>query len=213
MTTPLPPLDDSAAMAVYADLLCVRGDPRGELVQLQLERERRPSDPRLARAEAEHLARHDRALLGGLRTVTSLCEFTWRRGYIVEAKLQSQAVDDAPLWTQRRGQRQVPEPKRPRFARHVRELLSLESARGLSMLTVALPYSTFARELLLACVDEVVLAAPPQLRVLGVHLLERSYRDEWWPEWRAAATIEEQLGDLHLSVDAGLAAAVRSLLL
>ena len=208
MTLPLPPLDDSAAMAVFADLLCVRGDPRGELVQLQLARERFPSDPRLARAEAEHLARHDRPLLGGLRTATTLFELTWRRGYIVEAKLRSLAEDPA---LPRRGQR-VLEVRRPRLPRLVRELLTIESSFALSMLTVQLPYSTFARELLLACVDEVAVAAPSALRVLGVHVLERRYNDDDWSpyDWRVAHTIEEQLGELHVSVDAALVAGVRA---
>jgi hypothetical protein len=188
-------------MAVFADLLSVRGDPRGELVALQLERERRPSDPRLARAEAEHLARHDRALLGGLRTATSLCELTWRRGYIVEAKLRSVAQDPA----NRLRQRQIVEPKRARLARVVRELLALESAQQLAMLRVEQAYSSFARAHLLACADEVVLAAPPALRVLGLHLLEQRYEDRYDWEWRVAPTIQQQLGDLHVSADAAFA--------
>lgn len=194
-------------MAVFADLLCCRGDPRGELVQLQLAREQRPSDPRLARAESEHLARHDRALLGGLRTATSLCELTWRRGYIVEAKLHSFAQDTEVT---RPGQRAVIERKRPRLVRLVRELLSLDSAHQLSMLSLQLPYSSFAREHLLACVDEVATAVPSALRVLAVHVLERQY-DEWWADtWRPAATLEDQVGELHVSVDAGLLSAVRN---
>jgi hypothetical protein len=211
MTPPvLPPLDDSAAMAVFADLLCGRGDPRGELVQLQLERERRPNDLRLARAEAAHLARYDRALLGGLRTATTLCELTWRRGYIVEAKLHSSSRD---LVDYRTGQRLNTAPKRHRLARLVRELLTLESAQQLVMLTVQLPYSSFARAHLLACLDEVAQLQPRALRVLGVHLLEQRY-DEWHSEdWTVSATLEEQVGELHLSVDAGLAAAVHDRLL
>lgn len=209
MTPPaVPPLDDFAAMAVFADLLSGRGDPRGELVALQLEREQRPFDARLAKAEAEHLARHDRALLGGLRTATSLCELTWRRGYIVEAKLRSFAQDLTDRFT---GQRLVIEPKRARLARLVRELLALESAQQLAMLTVQLPYSSFARAHLLACVDEVLAASPGALRVLGVHLLEQRYRDDWYSaDWHAAATIEELVGDLHVSADAAFAPEVFS---
>ena len=202
MAPHLPPLDDSAAMAVFADLLSVRGDPRGELVALQLGRERRPSCPRLARAEREHLARHDRALLGGLRTATSLCELTWRRGYIVEAKLHSFAQDLNDRFT---GQRLVTEPKRARLARLVRELLGLESAQQLAMLSVQLPYSSFARAHLLACVDEVILAAPPALRVLAVHVLELRYDGRYNDEWRVAPTLEQQVGDLHVSADAAFA--------
>lgn len=195
-------------MAVLADLLSGRGDPRGELVQLQLEREQRPFDVRLAKAEAAHLARHDRALLGPLRTATSLCELTWRRGYIVEARLKSYAQDHADRFT---GQRVVIEPKRTRLARLVRELLALESARPLAMLTVQLPYSSFARPHLLACVDEVLVASPSSLRVLGVHVLEQRYGDDWYSaDWHVAATLEQRVGDLHVSADAAFAPQVFS---
>lgn len=210
MTPATPPLDDAAAMAVFADALCQRGDPRGELVQLQLGLEERPGDPRLVRAEAEHLARNDRALLGGLRTATTLCQLTWRRGYVVEAKVKSLAQDPADLWP--RGRVRA-DPPRVRLARVVRELLSLESAQPLSMLTVQMPYSTFARAHLLACVEEVAQGTPPALRVLAVHVLEARYDDDWsGSTWQAATTVEEQLGDLHVSVDAALVSPVRALL-
>jgi hypothetical protein len=40
-----------------------------------------------------------------------------------------------------------------------------------------------------------------------------SSASEWWAEeWRPAATLEEQVGELHLSVDAGLLSDVRDLL-
>lgn len=206
-----PPLDDAAAMAVFADQLCAQGDPRGELVQLQLGLEQRPFDARLVRAEAAHLARHDRALLGGLRTATALCQLTWRRGYVVEAKVKSLAQDPADLWP--RGRVRA-DPPRVRLARVVRELLALESAQPLSMLTVQMPYSTFARAHLLACVEEVAQGTPPALRVLAVHVLEARYDDDGWLNtgWHAAATVEDQLGELHVSVDAGLVAPVRALL-
>ncbi|MDP3155742.1 MAG: hypothetical protein Q8N23_23925 [Archangium sp.] len=190
-------------MAVFADLLCGQGDPRGELVQLQLAREQKPHDARLARAEAAHLARHDRALLGGLRTATTLCELTWRRGFIVEAKLRSFAQD---LAEPRTGLQ--PEPRRSRLPRLVRELLTLESTRRLSMLTVQLPYSTFARAQLSACVDEVVSAQPDSLRVLSVHVLEQRYDDWYSNDWSVAATVDEQVGEVFVSVDAGLAGVV-----
>jgi hypothetical protein len=162
------------------------------------------------RAEAEHLARNDRALLGGLRTATTLCQLTWRRGYVVEAKVKSLAQDPADLWP--RGRVRV-DPPRVRLARVVRELLTLESAQPLSMLTVQMPYSTFARGHLLACVEEVAQGTPPALRVLAVHVLEERYDDDWSASgWQPAATVEEQLGDLHVSVDAALVSPVRALL-
>jgi len=202
MSTLLPPLEDTAAMSVFADMLCVRGDPRGELVQLQLARERWPSDARLAREEAAHIARNDRALLGGLRTATSMCEFVWRRGYIVEAKLQSLARTE----NQWRAGRWVPlEPKKPKLPRLVRELLSLDSARPLAMLTVSLPFSNFTREQLLGCAEVIAARRTPALSVVSLHALELVDRDWNGESWIIGATTEERLGELHVSAAVGVA--------
>jgi hypothetical protein len=202
MSTLVPPLEDTAAMSVFADMLCVRGDPRGELVQLQFARERWPSDARLAREEAAHIARNDRALLGGLRTATSMCEFVWRRGYIVEAKLQSLARTE----NQWRAGRWVPlEPKKPKLPRLVRELLTLDSAQPLSMLTVALPFSNFTRDQLLGCAEVIAALRTPALAVVGLHALEPIDHDWEGSSWSPGATEYARVGDLHVSAAVGVA--------
>src|SRR4051794_33016860 len=62
--------DDLATHRAYADLLIEQGDPRGELisVQLALEAEGRSAEERqrLKAREAELLASHQREWLGGL---------------------------------------------------------------------------------------------------------------------------------------------------
>src|SRR5438034_6067161 len=51
--------DDRAAHAAYADLLSEQGDPRGELIQVQLALE----DPSLSAAERDRLGGREQALL------------------------------------------------------------------------------------------------------------------------------------------------------
>lgn len=225
--TALPPLDDTDAMMVFADLLSVRGDPRGDLIQLQLARERRPTDERLAKAEAQHLARNDRALLGGLRTATSLCELTWCRGYVVQAQLQSW-VGALPEWARtarppRRGQQrprrsrssarqEEASPSTPRLPRLVRELLALESARRLQRLTVSLPRSASADGVLEACASEVARAAHVELQSLALHLVEPSW-DQWEERWEVRATTDfTARGGLSVSVSSTVAAQVEAAL-
>ncbi len=64
--------DDDAPRLVLADLLLERGDPRGELIMLQLERPTGEPTPR----ELELLKRHGKAWMGNLAPVLS-----WGRGY------------------------------------------------------------------------------------------------------------------------------------
>lgn len=83
-------------MAVLADSLTQAGDPRGELIVLQLTLERAPDDRRLLKATDKHLARHSQRLLGSLGTAGRMCELTWKRGFIVQARLTQHArVDGA----------------------------------------------------------------------------------------------------------------------
>ena len=64
--------DDDGPRLVYADLLLERGDPRGELITLQLERGDGQPTPR----EQELLKKHGRQWLGALTPALS-----WGRGY------------------------------------------------------------------------------------------------------------------------------------
>ena len=198
----LPPLEDATAMAVYGDQLLARGDPRGELVQLQLAREEAPFDRRLARLEAEHLARHARELLGGLRTATSLFELRWQRGFIVEASLRSFAGGQGE-WRSGRWVADEP-PRKPKLPRLTRELLALESAQALQRFTVTLRRSEFASSQLLACAEELA-AAPATLTEVGLHLLVPSQNwDE--EEWVPAPAVEARVGALRVSATESLAA-------
>lgn len=204
----LPPLDDAEAMAVFADMLSVRGDPRGELAHLHLALEQRPGDPRLVRAAEQHLARNDRQLLGGLRTFTSLCDFTWQRGYIVEARLKSR--EGAGVWAplvRRRGAAArggwLEAPTSQKLARVTRELLQLESAAPMQMLSITVPRSSSARAVIFGCLDELKRLRRDSLHVLGLFFSDVG---EWWnAEESLGATKEAQLGALHVSADVSLA--------
>lgn len=196
-----PPFDDPQAMAVFADLLSSRGDPRGELAHLHLALEHRPADAALQRAATRHLALHDRDLLGPLRTATSLFELHWQRGYIVSAELKSQA--GLPHWS--RG-RLVEPPARSRLPRVLHQLLALESARFLRHLTIALPFSLFGQQTLLDCAD-VLGRAAHQLTSLAMFLLEPASWDS--NELVPHETLDAMVGDLNLTLDASVAAKVQ----
>jgi uncharacterized protein (TIGR02996 family) len=69
---------------VYGDWLQQRGDPRGELVAVQLAREDRPDDIALRDREAELVARATDSLLDAARgdVLFERLRFTWRRGFL-----------------------------------------------------------------------------------------------------------------------------------
>jgi uncharacterized protein (TIGR02996 family) len=88
--------EDDLPRQVYADWLTDRGDPRGELIHLQLRLARAaPDDPALpalrARA-AELLERHAAEWLGPLRPW--LTRWTFRRGFLDSAAVTAQAFLD-----------------------------------------------------------------------------------------------------------------------
>lgn len=72
--------DDSAAYTVYADWLSERGDPRGELITIELQLETAPSPELAARAQALHAA-HDAAWAGSLAANKDV-HLQWRRGFV-----------------------------------------------------------------------------------------------------------------------------------
>lgn len=71
---------------MYADELLALGDPRGELIRLQLEREQAPEDqrPSIVRRERELLAKHES--LSGPGRVLAAIDAAWRRGYVSVAR-------------------------------------------------------------------------------------------------------------------------------
>ncbi|MBA3540389.1 MAG: TIGR02996 domain-containing protein [Deltaproteobacteria bacterium] len=68
--------EDDGPRLVYADLLLERGDPRGELITLQLARSRDPAAPPPTQREVDLLKKHGRTWLGALVPALS-----WGRGY------------------------------------------------------------------------------------------------------------------------------------
>ncbi|HET9627318.1 MAG TPA: TIGR02996 domain-containing protein [Kofleriaceae bacterium] len=83
--------DDPAPYAVYADWLLERGDPRGELISLQLAQEtgqRATGRRSLPAAIARHLEAHAGSLLGPLAALLPnprdplTGPLTWRRGFL-----------------------------------------------------------------------------------------------------------------------------------
>ena len=83
---------DASAYMVYADWLQGQGDPRGELISLQLAAETK-RDAKLAKAAAALIESHAEVLLGPLGAHTKTYDghdrdaFTWRFGFIHAAKL------------------------------------------------------------------------------------------------------------------------------
>lgn len=83
-------LDDVANYVVLADHLQREGDPRGELIALQLAGE---TDPKPFKASQKHLDAHHATLIGPLVPHQKVHDdsgedaFIWRRGYIHRAKL------------------------------------------------------------------------------------------------------------------------------
>lgn len=95
--------DDDAPRLVLADLLLERGDPRGELIAMQLERGQRPPSKR----ELELLAKHGKAWLGTLAPVLGWkrTRTEFRRGFLAVADI-IKSVDlkliplyEDPMWT------------------------------------------------------------------------------------------------------------------
>jgi len=83
-------LDAREPFLVLADYLQSKGDPRGELITLQLRGE---DDARIWKAAHAHLRAHDATLIGPLAAHQRVHDdsdadaFTWRRGYIHRARL------------------------------------------------------------------------------------------------------------------------------
>ncbi len=94
--------DDVATHMAYADFLAEHGDPRGELIQIQLENERAPGWRRrnhLRRRAGELLNEHGRAWLGGLaaylleQSHTHATPFSFARGWLDTLYLEGLTVD------------------------------------------------------------------------------------------------------------------------
>jgi uncharacterized protein (TIGR02996 family) len=76
--------------SVYADWLAGMGDPRGELIALQLQAQRAPEDPRLRGAEERLFREHGEVLLGPCASLvkTRVLSIEWRYGFIKSVRFQ-----------------------------------------------------------------------------------------------------------------------------
>jgi uncharacterized protein (TIGR02996 family) len=74
--------------SVYADWLADRGDPRGELIALQVEARRSPDDPRWRAAEERLFREHGEALLGPNAALVKarVLSLEWRLGFVKSAR-------------------------------------------------------------------------------------------------------------------------------
>jgi uncharacterized protein (TIGR02996 family) len=73
--------DDDGPREVFADWLIERGDPRGELITLQLARARGTTNVAALRREKALLAKHARTWLGVLDPVVSRTRCVFERGF------------------------------------------------------------------------------------------------------------------------------------
>jgi len=89
--------DDDAPRAVYADLLTERGDPRGELIALQLALTRGEGNAAAAMRRVGSLTkRHAKEWLGALAPVAKNAR--WARGFLDSLELAQNAAATADGW-------------------------------------------------------------------------------------------------------------------
>lgn len=96
------PDDDDAPWAVYADALSQRGDPRGELITLQIAGK---TNPKAAKSAQKFMEKHRRAFLGPLASAVLLSTVQMHRGFLsaCETDVRRKAVSDTifshPGWS------------------------------------------------------------------------------------------------------------------
>lgn len=83
-------LDNDAPRLVYADALQDAGDPRGEMIALQL------TDPGTAR-ELELIRAHERRWLGRVHEAVQTSGRVWWRGFLTSVRVAEHAIDDTAL--------------------------------------------------------------------------------------------------------------------
>lgn len=143
--------DDVHQRQVYADWLSERGDPRGELILLQLEKRTRALTDEEEARESELLELHGKAWIGRLANITQYLEFD--AGF-----LHACAVREIPEWAPKeRAWRTVRHLGVQRDARRLPELLQSEHLTGLRSLRVADDY-----------LDVAITWAPERLELLTV---------------------------------------------
>ena len=185
---------------VYGDWLQERGDPRGALIAIQHALQAAPDDPELRRAEAEHLARHAPALLGGLAAntldhdgVRDAKALTWHLGFVRRAFFRYVAY-------------QMHDRHVPSVEELVRDFFACESSRFVTELSIGVEEPGDSHDQVVAA---IALAPRPTIRAL--HLAEFEYPDDselsWvelgdlsalWPALPALRTLTLQAGSFEL---------------
>jgi uncharacterized protein (TIGR02996 family) len=181
--------DDAAACSVYADWLTEQGDPRGELMTLELLRRRMARDARaeVDRRTAELLFRHREHFLGPLAERLDVLSLEWKHGFIRRANLTVTADYDDP----------------ETVGALVTELLGHPSARLLRGLTLAPLRAADLDEDLdyTPAIETVVAHAPESLTSLSLECLLRgaaivALGGRRWPALEALSlTFAEAEGD------------------
>jgi hypothetical protein len=171
--------DDFDAFRVLADRLQAEGDPRGELISLQLLGQ--------AKLVERHLAMHARELLGRLFTHQSSLRLEWQAGFIRRATVSSQEGFVERRWD---GRLVAEHRTRRPFQWLADELLQLESAVLLEELTLCLVRSGRSKELFAAALESVALRAPPTLSRL---MVRRSPElPERYSPWESELAIDDE---------------------
>ena len=212
------PHDDDVRQ-VYADALSERGDPRGELITIQLIRARDGERLTDAMKRREHalLARYDRSWVGELAAWINDEERRFERGFLARASLAYRALHDIdkvfalPAWGTLRvldvghaSTEQLVRIMRSPLARHLEGLTHLEEAdatwlaRGIDTPELARRLTTLGVMLAFEPVDRSVLANAEGLPVLRHLELLLADADEL--DWLPDGALWKRLESLVLSV-------------
>lgn len=95
--------NDEGPLLVLGDWLQSQGDPRGELLALQVAQKKKANDPtgfvQLKKAIDAHYAAHEAALLGPVYPARHLIKLEWHLGFIRSARISYDAAhaDDPPM--------------------------------------------------------------------------------------------------------------------
>ena len=170
--------DDVERYRVVADQLLARGDLRGELIALEVERftaEAGTSRWRaLNRAVDRFMKANAKLLLGRLWTASSTSSIEWRFGFIRRAVLWTTSAAHAPPLGRR-----MPRPRVNKLLKATHDLLELESAALLEHLTLATPFNS--QLFLYDAAERVAEGAPQSLHVLDLRDLYEGALPDWEP--------------------------------
>lgn len=177
--------DSRGAYEVYADWLVERGDPRGELIHVQLARELAPADRELVARERELIESHETTWLPvlGQTWLERRPRVTWRRGFVGRAELGASYQGASA-----QGYEEV---SRSRLARFLREL------------ELHTPYSHHGEGPDDDMIVEAVLASPPP-STLRVFALTCGDNQRAWSHLGNIERLYQVLGTVEkLVVDTG----------